>query len=131
MFFLTIETKDTKTMNRIMRVLFMLVFIAVVFFIFSAILMGSWNYTIPRLMESIVGKNPYESADFGTTYLNISYVTAMVFTILVFVLFGGTYVTTAIVNLLNHRLGRRALELVDETETIFESDSSSRMARGW
>lgn len=67
-------------MHKVLGFLLLLMFITAGFFIISAVLMATWNYTIPRLITSIEGSN---------TYSDIDYQTSMVFTILLAVLFGG------------------------------------------
>jgi cell division protein FtsX len=54
------------------------------FFIVAAILMVTWNYTIPRLVESV-------DSEYKTSmYTNIEYPVAIVFTILIGILFGSS-----------------------------------------
>ena len=63
-------------------------FIIGMFFALSAILMGTWNYTIPILVRSING--PTQPA-----YTNIAYVDSMVFMILILTILGpGTIINT-------------------------------------
>jgi ABC-type spermidine/putrescine transport system permease subunit I len=64
----------------LLGLLLVLFFLTAGFFVISAVLMGTWNYTIPRLITSVEGSN---------TYTDINYTTAMVFTILLGLFFGG------------------------------------------
>ena len=66
----------TKALNFLM----MIFFLTAGFFLTSVILMGTWNYTIPRLITSVEGSN---------TYRDIDYQTSMVFTVLLALIFGG------------------------------------------
>lgn len=81
-------------MRPFVKVLFILAMISVVFFVSSAIVMGTWNFAIPRLINSVDGSN---------TFTNIGYDTAMVFTILVFTLFGGSMMTPSTIYLMDCR----------------------------
>ena len=80
-------------MNKVAAVFVVLAVIAACFFIISAIIMATWNYSIPRLITSINGTN---------TYSDLSYTTAMVFTILVGILFGGGVVTRSSTHIYNY-----------------------------
>jgi uncharacterized membrane protein YedE/YeeE len=77
-------------LNKFLAILIVIAVLAAIFFIFSLILLGAWNYVIPRLITSI-------DATAANMYTNIDYVTAMVFAILVFVLFGQSVVFSATV----------------------------------
>ncbi len=57
-----------------------ILFIIALFFILSAILMGTWNYVIPALVKSINGSS--------ALYTNISYEVSMVFMIMIVVILG-------------------------------------------
>jgi hypothetical protein len=54
--------------------------IALGFFITSAVLQLTWNYTMPKIIDSVHGEHPFK---------DINYETAMVFSVLLAVLFGG------------------------------------------
>ena len=66
--------------------------LAAMFFIFAAILMATWNFTAPRLAESV--DSNYER---DSRFSNISYPTSMVFSILVLLVF-STSVSSTVTN---------------------------------
>jgi hypothetical protein len=60
-----------------------MVLLAAVFFVFAAILMPVWNYTIPKLANSV--DSTYTTSN---TFTDITYTEALVFTLLLEMVFG-------------------------------------------
>jgi hypothetical protein len=71
-----------KQNNAVKLLLVFLVGVAA-FFILSALIMVTWNYTVPRLAESV------DSSYSRVSFKNIDYPVAIVFTILVTLIFGS------------------------------------------
>lgn len=68
-------------MDRLKSTLIILAIAAAVFFVFAAILMPVWNYTIPKLAGSV------DSTYDETSFTPITYTISMVFTVLIAMLF--------------------------------------------
>ena len=81
-----------KMWNRMFFVLALLAFSVAAFVGVSSALMATWNYTIPRLITSIEGQHKFE---------DISFNTSLVFTLLIFIMFGGSTVSMATLYLLD------------------------------
>ena len=64
----------------VLGLLLVLMSIALGFFITSTVLQLTWNHTMPKIIESVHGDH---------TFTDINYETAMVFSVLLAVLFGG------------------------------------------
>lgn len=76
-------------MDKISSTLLLLVILAIIFLIMSAIVMGLYNYTIPRLVMSI--NNKYNLSDFSP----IEFGTACTLVLLCGILFGSSTVCSS------------------------------------
>jgi hypothetical protein len=72
-----------KGWNNVMFVAFI---IPAFFFVYAAILMVTWNYSVPRIVESV-------DTDFtrSTDFKDMDYVQAMVVSVLIMLVFGSGY----------------------------------------
>lgn len=70
--------------------LYMIVLMMVMYVVFALILWPVWNYTIPKIVDSV---NP-EFYGQGNEFENITFPTALVFSLLIGLVFGHTYVSS-------------------------------------
>ena len=112
------SSEKNEIMHPFLATILTLAFLAATYFIFSLILLGSWNYVLPRLITSITGT---------TVYTNINYVTAMVFAILVFVLFGQHVIMNATAWMFR-LLSGTTLGVVDYSADVVR-ETASRVSR--
>ena len=67
------------------RLFWMAIYTGVLLVILAAILLGTWNYVVPRLAESV----DQENYDRATKFKNIDYATAILLAIFGMAIWGG------------------------------------------